>query len=144
VPESREIHLAPDADDAILGAAVNEALAYSRELSLYEWRGGNDGDTQEKMAQYRAWRDGLMSRYGYKTQRALFMNMLHVTLDRRAGRLQCSPSNHERIDAWGGDGIPPNSDVVVKADSPTEEIGAALRLTFGRCLDSYGQKAKRR
>ncbi len=143
VPESREIDLAPDADDASLGGAVNEALAYSRELSLYEWRGGNDVDVKEKMGQYRAWRDRLMSRYGYKTQRALFLNMLHVTLDRRAGRLRCSPSNHERIDAWGGDGIPPNSDVVVQADSPAAEIGAALRLTFSRCLDSYGQKAKR-
>jgi hypothetical protein len=84
-----------------------------------------------------------MSRYGYKTQRALFMNMLHVTLDRRGGWIQCSPSDHEKIGAWGSDGIPPNSDVVVTAESPAAEISAALRMTFSRCLDTYGQKAKR-
>lgn len=140
---AREIELVPDADDATLGAAVNEALAYSRELSLHDWYGANERSVEEKMSKYRAWRDGLMSRYGYKTQRALFMNMLHVGIDRRGGRLECSPTTHEKIDAWSGDGIPPNSKVVVRADSPAAEIGAALRLTFSRCIDTYGQKAKR-
>ncbi len=143
MPGSREIGLAADADDATLGAAVNEALAYSRELSLHDWyEGGGDRSVPEKMALYRAWRDSLMSRYGYKTQRALFVNMLHVALDRRGGLLQCSPSNHEKIDAWGGDGIPPNSEVVVTAGRPPAEIGAALRLTFSRCLNTFGHKAK--
>lgn len=143
MPGSREIHLAPNADDAMLGGAVNEALSFSRELSLHDWYEGDDPNVSEKMAQYRAWRDSLMSRYGYKTQRALFMNMLHVNLERRAGRLQCSPTNHETIDGWSGDGIPPDSDVVVTADSSAAQVGAALRLTFGRCLDTFGQKAKR-
>src|ERR1700694_930498 len=66
--------------------------------------------------------------------------MLHATLERRGGRLRCSPSNHVKIDAWSGDGLPPNSDVVVAADSSAAAIGAALRLTFNRCLDTYGQK----
>ena len=139
---AREIELVPDADDATLGAAVAEALAYSRELSLHDWYGENDRSVEEKMSQYRAWRDGFMSRYGYKTQRALFMNMLHANVDRRGGRLECSPTNHEKIDAWSGDGIPPDSKVVVNADSPAAEIGAALRLTFSRCLDTYGQKGR--
>lgn len=143
MPGAREIDLLPDADDATLGAAVNEALSYSRELTLHDWCGGSDQQGRslpERTAQYRAWRDSFMSRHGYKTQRALYINMLHATLERRGGRLRCSPSNHVKIDAWSGDGLPPNSDVVVAADSSAATIGAALRLTFNRCLDTYGQK----
>jgi hypothetical protein len=84
-----------------------------------------------------------MCRHGYKTQRALYTHMLHVTIERGGGRLQCSPSNHVKIDAWDGDGLPANSQVVVAEDSPAAAIGAALRLTFSRCLDTFGEKAKR-
>jgi hypothetical protein len=35
-----------------------------------------------------------------------------------------------------------NSQVVVAADSSAAAIGSALRLTFSRCLDTFGQKSK--
>jgi hypothetical protein len=97
---------------------------------------------RERTAQYRAWRDSLMSRHGYKTQRALY-HLLHVTIERGGGRLQCLPSIHVKIDAWDGEGLPANSQVVVAADSSAAAIGAALRLTFSRCLDTFDQEAKR-
>jgi hypothetical protein len=145
IPGAREIDLPPDAGDATLGAAVNDVLSYGRELTLHDWYGQSarrERSREERTAQYRAWRDSLMSRHGYKTQRALYINMLHVTIERGGGRLQCLPSNHVKIDAWDGDGLPANSQVVVAADSSAAAIGAALRLTFSRCLDTFGQKAK--
>lgn len=146
MPGSREIDLPADADDATLGAAVIEVLSYSRELTLRDWEGQDEREKstrEERAQQYREWRDSLMSRHGYKTQRALFTNMLHVTVERGSGLLQCSPSNHVKLDAWDGDGLPANSQVVVPADSSAEATGAALRLAFSRCLDTFGQKPKR-
>jgi CDI immunity protein len=140
IPGAREIDLPPDADDATLGAAVNDVLSYGRDW--YGQSARRERSREERTAQYRAWRDSLMSRHGYKTQRALYINMLHVTIERGGGRLQCLPSNHVKIDAWDGDGLPANSQVVVAADSSAAAIGAALRLTFSRCLDTFGQKAK--
>jgi hypothetical protein len=130
---AREIHLPPDADDATLGAAVNEALSYSRELSLHDWYRSRD-TFRRTATHYRDWRDGLVRRYSYTTQRALYINMLHVTLVRRAGQLECSPSNHVKIDAWSGDGIAPDAKVCVPEGGSAAAIGAALHLTLSRCL----------
>ena len=94
IPGSREMDLPHDADDATLGAAVIEVLSYSRELTLHDWDGQEDREKRtrdERAQQYREWRDRLMSRHGYKTQRALFSNMLHVSIDRSGDRLRCSP-----------------------------------------------------
>ena len=143
IPGSREIDLSHDADDATLGAAVLEVLSYSRELTLHDWNGLNErGSREERAQQYRDWRDSLMSRHGYKTQRALYTNMLHVTIERDGALLRFSPSNHVKLDAWDGEGLPANSQVVVAADSSAAAIGAALRLTFSRCLDTFGHQAK--
>ncbi|XBS71987.1 contact-dependent growth inhibition system immunity protein [Acerihabitans sp. KWT182] len=48
-------------------------------------------------------------------------------------RLRISPSQHEKRDAWSGDGLTDADDPVLPADSSPAEIGAALRLAFSRC-----------
>lgn len=137
-PDAHEVDLPPAASDHELGLAVNEGLSHSRELTLRDLNAEIGAlDRDQRKAQYDQWLARFMARHGYKTKRALFFTMLHVTINRRAGRLELSPSNHDRLDGWSGDGLARNSAVALPADSPAADIGVALRLAFSRCLDTY-------
>lgn len=143
-PDAHQVDVRPDAEDETVGNAVNEALSYSRELTLRDLHAEiRSRDRDELMHLYRQWLEEFMTRHGYKTQRVLFARMLHIRLERRNGQLSIFPSNHDRLDGWSGEGLPPDSALVIPADSSSSAIGAALRLAFGRCLDTYGQKNQR-
>jgi hypothetical protein len=128
-PAAREYVLAPDARDDVLGEAIRSALAESRFLSL------DEANVLRSMAdsRYEEWVRSLMDRYGYRTKQALFKNMQSCSIVISGDELVLSPSHHDKLDSWSrakDDGI---EDVTIPSDSSTTEIGAALRLAFGRC-----------
>ena len=74
-----------------------------------------------------------MERYGYKTTRAMFKDMLYCSIQSNGSLITIKPSHHRKLDQWGWDRDFPIENVVVPADSSPGEIGAALRLGFSRC-----------
>lgn len=135
--------LPPDASVETLGKAVQDALSHSR-FVLYAKREGfiyppgvefdKDFDLLEKKeARYKQWIADTMQRYGYKIKRALFKDMKNCSVEVYDNTMTIRHSHHEKNDAWSGDGINKEDYVVIPADSPPAEIGAALRLAFSRC-----------
>ena len=130
--------------DAELGRLVLDTLSHSRfvlpepregvwihpeatfDLDLY--------DREISLAYYNKWVDKLIETYSYKNKAALFKNMKNCSIDLTSERLRISPSRHEKLDAWSGDGLTDADDVILPTDSSPAEIGAALRLAFSRCI----------
>ena len=121
-----------DASDEDLGRAVLDALANSRFLTLEEAEVFFD---YRLVAQrYEEWVKSLMDRFAYKTRRAMFKDMKSCAIECEDGRIVIRPSNHQKLEGWGGHGIAPEDHVSIPADSPPQEIGAALRLALSRCI----------
>ena len=128
-PAATESLLSPGVDDIALGKAVLNALQQSRFLSFEE-----EGEILKKIEEhYDQWVQNLMKTYGYKTKRALFKSMKNCNIECKDDVITISPTNHERLEGWGAEGISKDDHVKIPADSPPEEIGAALRLAFSRC-----------
>jgi hypothetical protein len=132
-PQGKDVILGLDADDAALGVAVREAFACSRILSpkeamkFLDYRTG--GDEYEERVK------SLMEMHGYKSKSAMFKNMESCSIALSQGTIEISPTIHETLDGWvhkKRDGI---EDVLIAANSPAHEIGAALRLAFSRCME---------
>lgn len=123
--------LSPDVGNAELGAAILDALARSRQIPEAEER---RIFTKEFLDQSTAeWEKKLKARFGYKTKRDIYGNMMSCPTYRIDGRIEFMPTCHTALTHWSrtkGDGI---EDVYVPADASPTEIGAALRLAFSRC-----------
>ena len=135
--------LAPDASDQVLGEAVLDALSQSRfvlgaprtdvwihpeatfDKELY--------NLEATMQRYKDWISQMMTRYGYKTKRALFKEMKNCNIVSEEGQMTLRPTHHEKLEAWSGTGLGGSDRVVIPANSPSKEVGAALRLAFSRC-----------
>jgi hypothetical protein len=130
-PQGARHFLPSNVSDEIFGAAVLDALAQSRILTLGE--AGIFFDLELGKQRYAQWVADLMARYGYKTKRSVFKNMKRCSVERKNGTIIIRPSHHEKLEAWSGDGISKEDYVTLSADSSTVEVGAALRLAFSRC-----------
>lgn len=135
--------LTPDASDEEIGEAILDALSKSRfvlpeprkdvwihpeatfDRDLY--------DLESMMKRYNAWVAKLMVLYRYKTKRALFKEMKSCNVKNKLGVLEITPSRHEKLEAWSGDGFTDADNVVIAANSTPAQIGSALRLVFMRC-----------
>ncbi|XBS70886.1 contact-dependent growth inhibition system immunity protein [Acerihabitans sp. KWT182] len=133
-----------DADGAELGNFILDSLSHSRfilpkprpdvwihpeatfDAAFY------DKDQMEK--NYADWKEMIMSMFNYKTEQALFKQMLSCGIERKGGEITITPSHHVKLDHWNGDGITDEDNVVIPDDSTPIEIGSALRLAFSRCI----------
>ena len=120
-----------DVSDEELGQVTLLALAKSRIIDVSELGPLINRDNVKK--RYDAWVADLMAKYNYKTKRTLFKNMMRCYVEISDGILTISPSWHEKLEAWSGEGISDDDKVVLSVNSTTEEIGAGLRLAFSRC-----------
>lgn len=131
-PEGVRIYLSHPSTDIELGKSILEALSASRTIDpklspdFFDFRG-------RVAVQYESWVADLMSRFGYKTRRALFKNMKSCSVDAVGDVITMRPSHHEKLEAWTGKGIAEKDHVVVSSCCSHEEIGAALRLGLSRC-----------
>ena len=131
-PQGKQHLLAPDASNEALGFALLDALAHSRAIAIEEIPAYFN--YERCIAQYAEWVKNLMQRYGYKSKRALFKNMMSCGVDSKHGVITIRPSNHSKLEGWNGDGISKEDHVVISTNKSPEEIGAALRLAFSRCI----------
>lgn len=134
-PQGKQHLLPVDVADQELGSAVLDALAYSRFLPPQEQPVEDQAlfDVELVEKRYSEWVETLMATYGYKTKRALFKDMANCNIEFRNGAITIRPSHHERLEGWSGDGINRDDHVLISADSPPRNVGAALRLAFSRC-----------
>jgi hypothetical protein len=130
-PEGAQHLLPADASDESLGAAVLDALRRSRFLPVEEARaflnhkkGQDDHDARTA---------ALMKRYGYRTKRFLFRNMMQCGIEEIGDSITVSPTCHDRLEEWGRKVSDEFEDVVIPANSHAVEVGTALRLGFTRC-----------
>ncbi|TKI02390.1 contact-dependent growth inhibition system immunity protein [Martelella alba] len=123
--------LEPDAEDSKVGEAVISALSKSRTLSADEY--GDFFNREVSKNRYLTWVAGIMHKYGYKNKQNLFRKMKSSSIQYVHGRITFSPSHHEKLESWSGDGLTDADDVILPASSSPAEIGAGLRLAFERC-----------
>jgi hypothetical protein len=132
-PETSDFSFNISVSDEELGKAVVESLKNSRFLELEKAYQLYDLCKES----YPQWVAGLMEKYGYKTKRALFKNMLSCGMRLENGVIIIRPSHHETLEGWGSGKITEKDYVHVSFDAPPEEIGAALRLAFSRCTTKF-------
>ena len=130
-PDGIQKLLPLEVSDEELGQVTLLALSKSRVIDVSEIETFFNIDNIKK--RYDAWVADLMAKYNYKTKRALFKNMMQCSVEISDGILTISPSWHEKLEAWSGEGISDDDKVVLSVNSTTEEIGAGLRLAFSRC-----------
>ena len=128
-PEGSRYILAADVDDAGLGAALLDALGRSRFLSSDAAKQLLDRDRVKQ--RYEAWVREVVERYGYKSRRDLFKDMVSCNIKLVSGNVVIGPTSHPKLEAW--EGLRADQSVIVPAASTAAEIGAALRLGFARC-----------
>ncbi len=147
-PKGEDIYLEPLADCKTIGEAILKALAKSRDLSETEEE-KNMNITDEEWRnlkpdrwlltpvaaaeRYKEWVKRVMKEYKYKTKRALFQNMQHVSVKQNEEHIIFEPTNHESIDGFSGDGMSEDLNVVIPANSSPEIIGAAAKYAIGNC-----------
>ena len=130
-PKGAQQYLEPDASDDALGTAVLDALSRSRFLSVEE--ANEFFNLKRSQEKYEEWKRSVMARYGYKTKRALFKDMMSCSIQMAGDSIKVSPTDHDRLDGWAGRNAEGTEDVVIPASSSAAEVGAALRVAFSRC-----------
>ena len=130
-PDGANLLLSKNASNEELGQAALLALSKSRKIAQSEIATFFDRDNVNQ--RYNNWVANLMDKYGYKTKRALFKKMMRCSIEIRNGVLTISPSIHEKLEGWGGEGFTESDKVILPINSSPEEIGAGLRLAFSRC-----------
>lgn len=131
-PKGAQHYLEPDASDETLGAAVLDALDRSRFLSIEE--ADDFFNLKRSQERYEEWKRSVMARYGYKTKRALFKDMMSCSIQMAGDSIKVSPTDHDRLDGWAGKNAEGTEDVVIPASSSAAEVGTALRVAFSRCI----------
>lgn len=78
-----------------------------------------------------------MKTYRYKTQRDLFLNMSACSITKKSnGIIRFSPSNHERLKRWSGDGFAESDYATVEEPASDRALGERLQHTLSRCKSS--------
>ena len=119
----------PDATDLSLGQSVLGALSRSRFLDPGPNREFFEMTTI--MANYNAWIDDLMKRYGFKTRKQLFNKMAFVLVRLQNGRIRFQPHRWAKPEYWTD--LDENQDVIIPETKSAEAVAAALRLALDRC-----------
>lgn len=114
-----------------IGDAVLAALSRSRQISIDEI--ATFFNLERTTRSYADWITDLMTRYGYKTKRALFKGMKNCGIRRVGDIIKFEPMRQVKQEMWEGTASHGEDDVILPATSTPAEIGAAFRLALSRC-----------
>lgn len=131
-PNGEEFYFSLEVSDEELGAGVLSALSASRFLSPDEVGSFFDLAVIEK--NYESWVGHLLEKFGYKSRSDVFKNMKHCTIERVDGVITIEPTNHEKLEAWGGKGIDKNDYEILDTAASDAELGKALKRCFAKCI----------
>lgn len=80
-----------------------------------------------------SWAEDVMARYGYRTRKAIFKNMMSCSVSSQDDVVTIKPSFHEKLEGWSGKGITASDHVVLASSDSADVIGAGVRLALSRC-----------
>lgn len=123
-------YLAPDADDAILGATLRQCLQLSRHIEMSEFQKMFKAGVFNQLDEAR--NQAAMQKYGYKTKRALYKNMRCCWISRFDEKIEVAPSHQKSLDSYTANKDGPEP-LILDASASDAELGAALREGFNRC-----------
>lgn len=129
-------YLAADANDAALGVTLRECLQKSRYIEMVEFQKMFKAGVFNQLDEERT--KTAMQKYGYKTKRAFYKNMLCCWISVFDGKIEIKPTHHKSLDGYSGisnDGPEIQHLAVTCTDA---ELGAALREGFKRCTSAIG------
>ena len=113
----------------LVGESTLEALRKSKEVNAVE---GKIMFTDEKrLSEYKKQLEYEMTTYNYKTETALYKNMMSCSISDDGERIEISPRFHRKSDIF--EGLDAKYNIYISSDSPPEIIGAALKFAFTRC-----------
>jgi hypothetical protein len=126
-------HLPPNASDTALGATLRIALSASKRVSVEDFQKIFHSGIIQKTGEDRT--KSTMQKYGYKTKRALYKNMMCCWISVLDGKIEIAPSHHKSLDSYTAtqDGPEP---LFLDASISDAELGAALREGFKRCTSA--------
>lgn len=128
------LYLAPNVTDEELGAALRSSLANSRRVTLEEFQEIFHSRIVQDLEKERT--ASAISRYGYKTKRAMYKNMDTCTISLFDDQIEIQPTHQKSLDVYtvrknGGPFA-----LSVAAAATDAEIGALLREAFTRCTSA--------
>lgn len=126
-------YLANDVDDAMLGVTLRQCLQKSRHIEMTDFQKMFKAGVFNQLDEER--NQAAMQKYGYKTKRALYKNMMCCWVSVFDGKIEIAPSHHKSLDSYTAtkDGPKP---LVLDASISDAELGAALREGFKRCTSA--------
>ena len=132
-PNGIELFFEPTETADTLGKGIRKVLSLSHDYSRRESNKLFNRESTEQ--RYQQWIAQLMGRFGYKTKRALFKDMMSCSISQKDDVITINPSWHEKLEAWSGgdERLKPEHTVTLPADCSDEELGQGLRLAFSRC-----------
>jgi hypothetical protein len=127
--------LAPDAADEPLGHAVRRALADSKRIGLSEFQALlKSKAVQNASKEHEA---ALMSQHGYKSRRAMFINMKCCDVAVYDDRIEIQPQHHNSIDGFSATKQDQAKILSLAIDATDAELGATLKQAFLRCTSGW-------
>ncbi len=127
--EGYAVYLAPDAPEEALGQALLEALDKSRFVDPIAAREFFQADLI--MKHYRRWQDELKTRFGYRSRRQAYKNMVYCLAKRTGGTISIKPHKTVKPEYWTD--LPDDQTVVIPATTDPLVAGAALKLALSGC-----------
>ncbi len=127
-------YLAHDVDDVMLGTTLRQCLQKSRQIEMTDFQKMFKAGVFNQLDEERS--QAAMQKYGYKTKRALYKNMLCCWISVFDGKIEIKPTHHKALDAYSGisnDGPEIQHLPVTCSDA---ELGAALREGFKHCTSA--------
>ena len=139
-PQGAEIYLEPPACDERLGEAVLACLAQSRFVVPYADKrvnpeAGVDTELYDPVRiseRYESWVKEVMTKYGYRSRRALFTGLRNCQVASADGEIVMTPTYRDGREGWSGFS---GEDRGLKIDAIAApvDVGAALRRALGDC-----------
>ena len=123
-----------DCADGELGEAVRKSLEASRMIDIETER--HLLSFLEVGKKYEEWVARTLDELGYANRKALFKDMMAVSIDQTPEALTLQPLIHEALEGWGlpDKGTRPDPEkVVVALDVSDTDLGASIRLAMSRC-----------
>jgi len=134
-PDASPYYLAPDVTDNEIGESVRLALAATQTIPLDEFQALYKSGVLQKVGNERdAW---AMNRYGYKSKKAMYLQMMCCWITLADGKIKIQPTMHDSLDGYRGMRIGDVEDLLLPADASDAELGAAVKEGFRRCTSEW-------
>ncbi|WP_459204130.1 contact-dependent growth inhibition system immunity protein (plasmid) [Ralstonia pseudosolanacearum] len=133
-PGAEPSYLDPHVDDDLLGRALREALAKSRQVSVEDFQKIFQSGVVQKLGKER---EALaMEKYGYRTRRAMLKKMDTCSVSVVENQIEIQPTHQKSLDGWTVTKDEGPFPLYVPGTATDIELGAALREGFKRCTSA--------